>query len=57
LSLRATYLDSDSFALRLALKTTTQVGACTLSLFRAVYPERFDILGLTDLLRHVKVGL
>jgi hypothetical protein len=38
-------------------KTTTQVGACTLSLFRAVYPERFDILGLTDLLRHVKVGL
>lgn len=55
--LKSNYLDSDSFALRLALKTTTQVGACTLSLFCAVYPERFDILGLTDLLRHVKVGL
>ena len=54
---KSNYLDEDSVALRLALKTTAQVGACTLSLFRAVYPERFDLLGLTHLLRHVKVGL
>lgn len=54
---KSNYLDNDSVALRSVLKTTAQVGACTLSLFRAVYPERFNILGLTDLLRHVKVGL
>jgi len=54
---KCNYLDSDSVALRASLKTTAQVGACTLSLFRAVYPERFNILGLTDLLRHVKAGL
>lgn len=54
---KSSYLDEDSVALRLALKTTAQVGVCTLSLFHAVYPERFNILGLTDLLDHVKVGL
>lgn len=51
------YLGSDSVALLAALKTTAQVGACTLSLFRVVHPERFDIMGVSDLLRHVKVGL
>ena len=54
---KSNYLDNDSVALRAALKTSAQVGACTLSLFCAVYPQRFNILGLTDLLRHVKVGL
>jgi len=54
---KSNYLDSDSVHLRRALKTTAQVGVCALSLFRSVYPERFDILGLTDLLRHVKDGL
>ncbi len=54
---KSNYLDQDSVALRTAMKTTAQVGVCALSLFRAVYPERFDIMGVTDLLRHVKVGL
>lgn len=54
---KSDYLGSDSVALLAALKTTAQVGVCTLSLFRAIYPERFDILGVTDLLRHVKVSL
>jgi hypothetical protein len=54
---KCNYLDNDSIALRAALTTTAQVGACTLSLFRVIYPERFNILGLTDLLRQVKVGL
>jgi len=54
---KSNYLDQDSVALRAAMKTTAQVGVCALSLFRAVYPERFDIMGVTDLLRHVKVGL
>ncbi len=54
---KSNYLDQDTLALRAALKATAQVGVCALSLFRAVYPERFAILGVTDLLQHVKVGL
>lgn len=51
------YLDDNSVALLAALKTTAQVGVCSLSLFRLIYRERFDIMGVTDLLRHVKAGL
>jgi hypothetical protein len=51
------YLGHDSDALRAALKNTAQVGVCALALFRLIYPERFDMMGVTDLLRHVKVGL
>lgn len=54
---KSNYLDRDSVQLRLALKTTAQVGVCALSLFRSVYPERFKILSITDFLRHVKGGL
>ena len=54
---KSNYLDQDSLALRVALKATAQVGVCALSLFRVVYRERFAILGVTDLLRHVKVGI
>jgi hypothetical protein len=54
---KSNYLDRDSVALMAALKTTAQVGVCALSLFRAIYPERFDIMGVTDLLHHVKVDL
>ena len=51
------YLGPDSVALLASLKTTAQVGVCTLSLFRVVYPERFDIMGVTDLLSQAKLGL
>lgn len=51
------YLDQDSLALNAAIQATTRVGVCTLSLFRLVYSEQFDILGMTDFLRHVKEGL
>jgi hypothetical protein len=54
---KSNYLDKNSAAMKMALKTTAQVGACTLSLFRTVYAERFDILGLTDLLHHIKARL
>lgn len=56
-SFKLTYLEGNSDQLRFALQTTAQVGVCTLSLFRVVYPERFDILGITDALRHMKTGL
>lgn len=51
------YLDEDSTALRLAIKTTAQVGICTLSLFESIYPERFKILELCDAISHIKKGL
>ena len=54
---RVVYLEGDSVQLRLALKTTAQVGVCTISLFRPVYKERFDILGVTDVIEHIKKGL
>ncbi len=47
---KSNYLNQDSVALRAALKTTAQVGVCALSLFRVIYPEHFDITGVTDLL-------
>jgi hypothetical protein len=51
------YLEGDSIRLRLALKTTAQVGVCSLSLFRSIYKERFDILGVTAAIDHIKNGL
>ncbi|WP_286730979.1 MULTISPECIES: hypothetical protein [unclassified Thiomonas] len=57
IAFKSNYLDKDSGALSAALKTTAQVGVCALSLFRVIYPGRFNIMGVTDLLRRVKVGL
>ncbi|MXS82759.1 hypothetical protein [Nitrosomonas oligotropha] len=54
---KITYLEGNSIQLKLTLKTVAQVGVNVLSLFRAVYPERFNILGITDGLRHIKKGL
>lgn len=55
--LKVNYLQPESLSQRVALKETAQVGVCALSLFSIVYPKRFDILGVTDLLRRVEVGL
>lgn len=51
------YLDKDPDHLKLILKITAQVGVCTLSLFRPIYKERYDILGVTDALDHLKRGI
>jgi len=55
--LKTIYLDGDSDKLRSSLKTLAQVGVCSLSLFRATYRERFDILGVTAAVDHLKKGL
>jgi hypothetical protein len=47
----------DSPASLLALQRSAQVGVSALGVFRLVYPERFDILGLTDKLHHLRKGL
>ncbi|MBH0200251.1 MAG: hypothetical protein HP497_12665 [Nitrospira sp.] len=54
--LKMNYLDGDSIQLRLTLKTTAQVGVCSLTLFRSVYKERFDILGVTGAIDYIKNG-
>lgn len=54
---KAVYLEGDSSQLRLALKTTAQVGICAISLFRPIYKQRFDILGITDAMVHIKQGI
>lgn len=41
-------LNTDHAPLVLSLKTSVQTGICALKIFRLVFPERFDILGLTD---------
>jgi hypothetical protein len=51
------YLDANPLARAVAIKTTSQVAVCTLSLFGSVYPEWFKILGLNDLLDRVRNGL
>lgn len=48
------YLDDDSNQMKLALKSSAQVGVCAISLFRPIYKERYDILGITDKLDKLK---
>jgi hypothetical protein len=42
------YLTNDPVQLRLALKTTAQVGVGALMILQFIYPERFAITGLYD---------
>ncbi len=51
------YLDDNPLALQLALKTCLRVGIDCLKLFRLVYQERFDLLGLTQQIAGVSQGL
>lgn len=40
-----------------SLKSSAQVGVCAFSMFREIYRERCDLMGLTGQLRQAKVGL
>jgi hypothetical protein len=51
------YLTKDPLQIRLALRTTAQVGVGALLLFRNIFPERFEITGLSDELKHLSIGL
>jgi hypothetical protein len=51
------YLIGDTKALQLSLRTTAQVGVCVLGIFRLVFEERFDLLGITELLGELREGL
>lgn len=41
-------LDVNPSSMILGLKTIAQVGLCSLKTFRLVFPERFDLLGISD---------
>jgi hypothetical protein len=48
------YLGEDSLPLRLALKSTAQIGVCVLGIFRLIYTERFDLIGLTEVIDQLR---
>jgi hypothetical protein len=41
-------LNNDPMMFIMALKTCAQVGICSLKIFKLVFPERFDLLGISD---------
>ena len=41
-------LNNDPIVFTIALKTCAQVGICSLKIFKLVFPERFDLLGISD---------
>jgi hypothetical protein len=48
------YLHGDDVHSESALKTTAQVGLCSLSIFENIFPKRFSILGIKDDLKRIK---
>jgi hypothetical protein len=51
------YLTGDTPSLRLVLRTCAQVGVCALGIFRLIYRERFDLVGLSETLVTLRRGL
>jgi hypothetical protein len=51
------YLTGKSPALALCLKTNARVGVCSLMVFKIVFKERFDLLGISDNLQKLRRGL
>ncbi len=41
-------LNTDPMMFIMALKTSAQIGICSLKIFKLVFPERFDLLGISD---------
>jgi hypothetical protein len=41
-------LNTETLQMIFCLKSMVQVGVCQLKIFRLVFPERFDILGISD---------
>ena len=51
------YLTGKSPALALCLKTNAQAGVCSLMVFKLIFKERFDLLGISDNLQKLRRGL
>jgi hypothetical protein len=57
ITFQSAYMIGNEDALHLCLKSCAQIGICALSIFRLVFRERFDILGISQNLDEVKRGL
>jgi hypothetical protein len=55
--LDVSYLTGGNKAMDLCLKSTARVGVCGLRVFAHVYPERYNLLGLTARLQYLEEGL
>lgn len=51
------YAGGELIQFKASLKTIAQVGVCVLGMFKLVYRERYDLVGLSDTLRELRVGL
>lgn len=54
IELQQIYLHGDSLSLDYALKSTAQVGLGSLCVFRHIFRERFDILGVSDVIGELR---
>jgi hypothetical protein len=51
------YLTDEPEVIRGTLKSVAQTGVCSLLVFRDVFRERFDLLGVTESIRQLRNGL
>lgn len=57
ISFQTDYLAGDALSAKHALKVTLQVGVSSLSVFEKMRKQRFEILGISEILSRVKIGL
>lgn len=57
ITFQSAYMIGNEDALHLCLKSCAQIGICALSIFRLVFRERFDILGISQNLESIRKGL
>jgi hypothetical protein len=51
------YLSGNTPGLQLCIKSVSRIGVCCLKIFKHIYKERYDLLGITVKLRKLSVGL
>lgn len=54
---RLYYLTGNTLPLHLCIKTAARIGICSLYIFKNIYRERFDILGIAEKLKELEKGL
>ena len=57
MNIRYDYLSAGELPHILCMKRTAQVGVCSLKIFRYVFSERFDILGISEMITAMEQGL
>ena len=57
ISFDSAYLIGNEPALQLSIKSSAQIGICSLLIFEKIYEKRFQILGLSDRINRLRQGL